>query len=217
MVMLISRVLENSTNAENALKSLVEEGELMNTIPKMNLLVLKERFKCSDVFPVVEIDLVRSQDRDSPRRVELAVQVATAMTRSSMFETFTGKERESKLLLAIKITVVSDGCQRNEKMTDLMGKVMGTKGKGLAKVTISYCLVSRETGEVAVAKQISRAGRGSCSSKTPVLELAAEMQDKISEEVKFVCCCRLGEWMELSKRLLAVDDMDPTLEETDST
>ena len=135
---------------------------------------------------------------------------------------FTGNAKQSKLILAIQITVVSDGSQqRTEKLAEMLGQGKAN-GKGLPKLTISYCLFSRKTGEVAIAKQMSRSGASATSpiidaASTPsskgtselVLDMATEVRNKIKDEVQFTCCSRLSEWRDLAKVMLAVCHINP--------
>jgi hypothetical protein len=211
--------IETSSNAEQELSFLGRKPQLENSISTMNLNVLKDRYKCCDIFPMVKLELLRDQDKNQRDRVELAKTVAGSMA-DSLTETFAGDALRSKLVLRINmITVVSNGCcPSRDRIKGLFGRGKA-QGKGLAKLTVSYCLYCRETGAVAVAKQISRSeerSRDEKCGKTVLMELEEALRNEISKEVKFTCCSRLPEWSQFSMRMLAVDPGANKLDEEES-
>ena len=195
----------------------------MSSVSNLNLSILEDRYRCCDIYPRVRLDLAREKDRKKTRRVKAALEVAKAMS-ESLHETFTGDEKRSKLILLIEISIVSDGCSSpyKNRIASLFGKGM-EQGRGLAKLTVSYCLYSRETGQVAVSKQLSRVEECDCTSKgslsdslkstgssrsslqrqSVLLELEEELRREICKEVKFTCCSRLPEWSQFSMRMLS--------------
>ena len=125
-----------------------------------------------------------------------------------MLEDYTGSPKDSGLVLLVRITVISDGSRRYERLAALMGT-------GLAKVTISYCLFNRNSGEVAVAKQMSYIGDAPRDSSdggvSAIWKHAEGIQCKLNQEVKFICCSRVDEWLELAENLV-LDSDDGSLE-----
>jgi hypothetical protein len=101
----------------------------------------------SDVYPVVEVNLSRIQDQTRQKRVQLAKQVASTIHQSLATNNFHGPEPNSKFILLARIVAVSDG----NAMAQLWVNKLGI---GNAKLTVSYFLFSRQTGKVALEKQI---------------------------------------------------------------
>jgi hypothetical protein len=193
--------IENSSNAENALRVLAKEYFLENKVTTMNLSSLKKRFQSSDVFPTVRIDLVRDQDRKNLNRVELA-QIIGGTMQTFLSETFSGDSNESEFVLRVNVSVVSDGsCLRKDRIASIIGRGKA-QGYGLAKLAVSYCLFSRVSGDVVVVKQLCRwedYHRGE-RSKLVVLDMATQLHNKISREIKFICSCGSAESFKHSKR-----------------
>lgn len=215
-----------SDAVEHAMSSFAqfeEEGSehllLHNRLMAVDLDVLEERFKCADIFPIVEVKLVRTKDRNNKTRVKMANRIAENIS-VSMSEYFTGScETDSELILAIRISMVSDGDP--------------------AGVSIFYSLFSRTTGKVAIAKHVTikstpkhntdNAGNvlndlaqelrtssirlsTSIHKSTEVvdkllrqqgiLDLAEELRAKVNQEVMFSACTKLDEWKDSAEELL---------------
>jgi hypothetical protein len=191
-------------SAQDAMTSLTKQanGHLTNTIiSTMNLARMTKRFKCSDVFPIVETDLVRTQDRNNEKRSDMAEDIAANLSKI-LSEDFTGKPNRSELILLVRITVVSDGSQRYKRIAEYMGT-------GRAKVTLSYCLCARgdeSDQQVFVAKQLSAGEEARNSDGTPqILKLSEDLRFRLSREVKFICCSRLDEWPGIAESLVSED------------
>ena len=211
----VPSTLETTDNVSSELKSFSQGCCLKTSLSSMNLNVLQDRYRCCDIYPRVRLDLARKQDRKSSKRLELAEDVANCMAKS-LSQTFTGSESNSKLVLRIHITVVSNGNGTiKQRIADVLGRGKD-KGKGLSKLTVAYCLYCRETGNIAVSKQLSRdESHCGCSSnnldtqkrrsKAVLLELEEELRREISKEVKFTCCSRLPDWNQFSCRMLQVE------------
>jgi hypothetical protein len=101
----------------------------------------------SDIFPIVEVNLSRAQDQSKQKRVQLAQQVASTLHRS-LSTNFHGGESNSKFILLARIVTVSDG---NSTARFFFNKQLADSGH--AKLGVSYCLFSRETGKVAFSKR----------------------------------------------------------------
>jgi hypothetical protein len=194
-----------SHSAEEAMTRLTKYGILTKTISStMNLARMTKRFKCSDVFPIVETDLVRTQDRYNEKRGELAEVISTNFSKI-LSEDFTGNPKHSELVLLVRFTVVSDGSQRYKRISEYMGT-------GLAKVTLSYCLFARESGQVFIAKQLSGSDDARNSDGVPeALKLAEDLRFRLNREVKFICCSRLDKWPGIAESLVSEDSEDRSL------
>jgi hypothetical protein len=158
---------ETSSNAEHELFFLGQRPHLENTVSTMNPNVLNGRFKCSDIFPLVKLDLLRDQDRNNSERAKMAQHVAIKMA-GSLAEAFTGEEtHNSKLVLRVNVTVVYNGLyvsKANDRIKGVFGRGT-TKGRGLPN--LRYLTVSIfETGAVAVARQLSSSDGCRCGDKT---------------------------------------------------
>lgn len=184
--------------AEEAMDCLVyANGDLTDTFSVLDLSVLKNRFKCRDVFPIVEIDLVKNQDKCGEKRAHLADEVWAKLS-TSMRQDFTGSPRYSELVLLVRITVVSGGTRQFERFDEFMGSDQ-------AKLSVSYCLYRRKTGQVAVAKRFSYGRRlvGHSGNAVELLEFADGIRYRMMREVKFVCCSRLKEWPEVAEGIIS--------------
>jgi hypothetical protein len=194
-------VIENSSNAEYALSALADKygHYLANLVSTMDLSVLKGHFNCADVCPIVKVDLLREKDRNRSKRTDLAQLIRDTM-QTFLSENFTGNPKDSKLVLRVNVCVVSDGSHSyNERFSNMVGRGKA-QGYGLSKLTVSYCLFSRVSGKVVVAKQLSRwedqppatantTNSSKRRSNLVVLDLASDLHNKISREIEFVCDC----------------------------
>ena len=192
--------LKDTVQAEQELESFRKRPNLENFVSELNLNVVQNRGRCNDVYPRVRLDLFREQDRFNARRVLIAEILAQKMGKS-LLNTFTGDRNTSEYILRVHITVVSDGSScRKDKLKNLCGKG-SAQGKGKVKLTVSYCLCCRETGDIAVSRQLSRTNfciDCKCdASKGLLLELEEELRKEISKEVTFLACSRLPRWDEL--------------------
>jgi hypothetical protein len=166
-----------SQSAEEAMTRLTKYRNLTNTMSStMNLARMTKRFKCSNVFPIVETDLVQTQDRYNKKRGELAEDISTNFWKI-LSEDFTGNPKNSELVLLVRFTVVSDGSQRYKRISEYMAT-------GLAKVTLSYCLFAPESGQVFIAKQLSGIDNARNLDGVPeVVKLAEDLRFRLSQEV----------------------------------
>ena len=197
--------LLNARNAEEEIKLLRERPTLQSSVSSVYLDELKDRFQCSDIYPRVRLDLVREQDRRNPKRVELAQAVAQKMA-VSLLENYSGEENSSKLILLISISVVSNGRYSPT-----------SRKKGLAKLTACYCIFRRDSGAVAVSKQLGLIEKSMSPTRNidsgqrntkSLFALEEQLTRDINKEVTFTCCSRIPSWGQVSSKILQVKETE---------
>ena len=165
----------------NDIKTSLEQACKENTCSELNQNVLQGKtFNHSDdIALTVDFHLARKRDAKRQNRVNLAKQ-STDILQNTMKSSFTGSMEQADLVLMTRVILVSDG---NALTRTIRGK---KSGHGLEKLTVAYCLFSRKTGEVVIAKQLSCVGsctHTSLNGPDMVRELSVVVGEKISKEI----------------------------------
>jgi hypothetical protein len=167
--------------AESVFTSFLQAGRRDNKCSQitMNLLLLqsKKYYEASDVAPVVRVKLERPKDLLGRRRVDLSSKVANMMS-NTLSSQFTGNPQTADLILLVRVVLVSDGSAASRRFL---------LGRGSAKLKVAYCLYSRRTGELAMAKQLSyQDGYARYTGHTIVKNLARKTSESIRREALFL-------------------------------
>ena len=171
----------NTTANNTHPRACLEEACQESTCSELNQNVLQGKtFNHSDnIALTVDFHLARKRDAKRQNRVNLAKQ-STDILQNTMKSSFTGSMEKADLVLMTRVILVSDG---NALTRTIRGK---KSGHGLEKLTVAYCLFSRKTGEVVIAKQLSCVGscsHTSLSGRDMVREISAVVGEKISTEI----------------------------------
>ena len=172
---------------ETTLETFLEAGKTANEATTVNLHVLKDiELLPSDIAPVVEVQVEKVKDGSDEKKNKQQKPSAASLVKDNLTETlsskYTGKVDQAEFVLLARVYVASKG--------NAVGRQIGYfLGCGLAKVTVSYCLYSRRTQKVVMAKQLSYGSSLLNSGENLVQDLASKVGEKICREVNFVVFC----------------------------
>jgi hypothetical protein len=177
-----------SKDAEQTFESFRKSGSLEN-IKKVhaNLNVLNKEFKACDIAPVVEVQqqltstgkrLIR---RGGGNKLEELTQVSNILSKTMESE-FTGNPQTADLILLVRVCTVSRGNAVGRRVSG--GRLLGRLG--MAKLVVSYCLFSRQTGRVGLAKEMCYGHAGCTNGGDLVRYMADKVGAKICRETKFI-------------------------------
>jgi hypothetical protein len=163
-----------SKDVESTFASFLEAGCLENESSPVNMDLLSDGdYDLSDIAPMVHIN-------PFSRSLEVSEEVSKTLSKV-MDSKFTGDPQTADLLLNVRVFSVSKGSFVCRRLGDKPLRCSNTK------LTVAYCLFSRSSGKVVMAKQIcnskdSRYGSG----QGMVKDMAETMGEQIFRETTFV-------------------------------
>lgn len=142
--------LTNSLASDDAESTFAEFLKRQDDITSSNIervnINLLRGYSLSDIMPCVEVDLVREKDIENDRRVKLSKKAGFALYESLTYEFYDSNPGSAELILLVRIFVASDGSRKGRL---LAGDFLGG---GAAKLSVGYCLFSKSSGKVLMAK-----------------------------------------------------------------
>ena len=154
-----------------------KDGYLENTEMPINFAGLdSETIEGSNIAPIVSVDLMREKDSKNVNRLSLSNEVSRLL-HSQLKSEFSGHADTADYILDVRILVASEG--------SIAARLFGGRlGSGWAKLSVGYCLISRYTGEVIVAKHLCYGDNGlENDGKSLVRNLARHVGSMAMDEV----------------------------------
>lgn len=178
-------VTPHPEEVEETFRKFLESGKTANEASKVNLHILRDiELSAFDIAPVVEVH-VNKLKKQPKNKVQQASNSKSAarLVRDTLTDTlsskYTGKVDAADFVLLTRVYVASKGNSVGRKLAYFAGF-------GLAKITVSYCLYSRRTGKIVMAKQLSYGSSLLNSGEVLVQDLAEQVGQKMCREVNFV-------------------------------